>query len=274
MMILSYHQLYNCEPNSQIEKTSVRINRKISKMACRSVFKAFLLTQPEPWLPLPFISRKRSTFTRVILPHKKISTLNQNCGCKLTVNAKSHHFARNCLNEGKPSSSRNDSEQGPPQEAALKAISEVSKTERRVGQTTNVVIGGTVADDSTNEWLALDQKVNSYPTVRGFTAIGTGGNDFVQAMVYAVESVLQQPIPEGQVKQKISSGGKYISVNIGPVQVASSEQVIFLSVWVCVSLVLMSMWACTSYTVITSFAMSLTWLQSNKNSLEIINSIL
>ena len=37
--------------------------------------------------------------------------------------------------------------------------SEVSKTEGRVGQTTNVVIGGTVADDSTNEWLSLDQKV-------------------------------------------------------------------------------------------------------------------
>lgn len=38
-------------------------------------------------------------------------------------------------------------------------ISEISKTEGRVGQTTNLVIGGTVADDSTNEWLALDQKV-------------------------------------------------------------------------------------------------------------------
>lgn len=31
---------------------------------------------------------------------------------------------------------------------------------------------------------------------------------------------------KGQVKQKISSGGKYVSVNIGPVQVVSSEQVI------------------------------------------------
>ena len=38
--------------------------------------------------------------------------------------------------------------------------------------------------------------MNSYPTVRGFTAIGTGGEDFVQAMVVAVESVIQQPIPE------------------------------------------------------------------------------
>jgi len=36
---------------------------------------------------------------------------------------------------------------------------EVSKTQARVGQTTNVVIGGTVADDSTDEWLALDKKV-------------------------------------------------------------------------------------------------------------------
>nr|AFK49128.1 unknown [Lotus japonicus] len=61
-----------------------------------------------------------------------------------------------------------DDQGGPPQEAVLKAISEVSKTEGRVGQTTNMVIGGTVTDDSTNEWLALDQKVNSYPTNRGF----------------------------------------------------------------------------------------------------------
>ena len=37
--------------------------------------------------------------------------------------------------------------------------SEVSKTEGRVAQTTNVIIGGTVTDDATNEWLELDQKV-------------------------------------------------------------------------------------------------------------------
>jgi hypothetical protein len=38
--------------------------------------------------------------------------------------------------------------------------------------------------------------VNSYPTDRGFTAIGIGGEDFVHAMVDAVESVLQEPIPK------------------------------------------------------------------------------
>ncbi|KAL8142451.1 hypothetical protein V2J09_015483 [Rumex salicifolius] len=124
-----------------------------------------------------------------------------------------------------PTSSSSGDDQDPPQEAVLKAISEVSKTEGRVGQTTNVVIGGTVTDDSTDEWLTLDQKVHTYPTVRGFTAIGTGGDDFVQSMIVAVESVLQQPIPEGRVKQKLSSRGKYVSVNIGPVQVTSSEQV-------------------------------------------------
>lgn len=44
--------------------------------------------------------------------------------------------------------------------------------------------------------ILTTKQVNSYPTVRGFTAIGTGGDDFVQSMVVAVESVLQQTIPE------------------------------------------------------------------------------
>jgi hypothetical protein len=39
-------------------------------------------------------------------------------------------------------------------------------------------------------------QVNSYPTDRGFTAIGIGGDDFVQSMVVAVESVLQESIPK------------------------------------------------------------------------------
>ncbi|CAH9112880.1 unnamed protein product [Cuscuta europaea] len=129
------------------------------------------------------------------------------------------HSSRGC----KPF--KDDCNPNPPQEAVLKAISEVSKVEGRVGQTTNLVMGGTVHDDSTNEWLILDKKVNLYPTERVFTAIGTGGDNFVQAMVVAVESVIQGSILEGQVKKKDSSGGKYVSVNIGPILVLSSEQV-------------------------------------------------
>ncbi|CAL5395947.1 unnamed protein product [Camellia sinensis] len=193
-------------------------------MACRTVFRTVFLT--EPWRPLPC---NRPSFSSMPFITHKSSIPTLNCGCRIG-RVRDFQFARqtqrlNCSHNETQSSSPEDHDQGPPQEAVLKAISEVSKTEGRVGQTTNVVIGGTVTDDSTNEWLALDQKVNSYPTVRGFTAIGTGGDDFVQAMVVAVESVLQQPIPQGQVKHKLSSRGKYVSVNIGPVRVISSEQV-------------------------------------------------
>ncbi|KAL1565293.1 hypothetical protein AAHA92_07531 [Salvia divinorum] len=163
-------------------------------MACRIALRTVFLTEQR--LPLSFIHSNFSSFR----PVTKISKSNPSCGCRTSANSKSYQFSRYCSNKGDSSPSADDSEQGPPQEAVLKAISEVSKAEG-------------------------DQKVNSYPTVRGFTAIGTGGNDFVQAMVVAVESVLQMPIPEGQVKRKISSGGKYVSVNIGPVQVISSEQV-------------------------------------------------
>ncbi|XP_057811165.1 uncharacterized protein LOC131025423 [Salvia miltiorrhiza] len=182
-------------------------------MACRSV----------SWPPLPTLSEKRSNFAPRSLPHKKLSNQDPNCGRKLTSNhkSKSHHFVMNCLNNGKSDFPQQDQ----PQDALLKAISEVSRREGRVGQATIVVFGGSVSGDSTSGWLALDRKLNSYPRKRGFTAIGTGGDDFVQAMVYAVESVVQRPIPQGQVRQKISSRGKYVSVKIGPVQVASSEQV-------------------------------------------------
>ncbi|XP_021999257.1 uncharacterized protein LOC110896125 isoform X3 [Helianthus annuus] len=123
--------------------------------------------------------------------------------CRIT--RRMHHRFNCSHHDENLSSTEDDGDQEPPQEAVLKVIS--------------------VTDDSSDEWLTLDQKVNTYPTVRGFTAIGTGGDDFVQAMVIAVESVVQHPIPQGNVKQKMSSGGKYVSVNIGPVQVVSSEQV-------------------------------------------------
>ncbi|KAG0456609.1 hypothetical protein HPP92_024397 [Vanilla planifolia] len=171
-------------------------------MACGTVLRSVVLT--EPW------RSARSSFSRVIRPIFRGPTESLSVRCSL---------------RGVPFPASPQDDQGPPQEAVLKAISEVSKSEGRVAHTTNVIIGGTVKDDATTEWLALDQKVNSYPTVRGFTAIGTGGDDFVNAMIVAVESVLQEPIPEDRVTQKLSSRGKYVSVNIGPIRVVSSEQV-------------------------------------------------
>uniref|UniRef100_A0A7N0UX75 Uncharacterized protein n=1 Tax=Kalanchoe fedtschenkoi TaxID=63787 RepID=A0A7N0UX75_KALFE len=192
-------------------------------MACRTAVRSVFLTT-EPWGPV-----RRSFTSESRYPFRRTSSVPRSRGGFRIARAPGDfHLSRPIR---RISSSDNDNasvsgdEQGPPQEAILKAIAEVSKAEGRVGQTTNVVIGGTVTHDATNEWLELDQKVNSYPTVRGFTAIGTGGDDFVQSMVVAVESVIQQPIPEGRITQKISSRGKYVSVNIGPVRVVSSEQV-------------------------------------------------
>ncbi|XVE92123.1 hypothetical protein REPUB_Repub01dG0070000 [Reevesia pubescens] len=134
-------------------------------MACRTVMRSVFVT--EPWRPL----QRNGYFHSVkVLGSFGISTAKRgSCGCYGTVvRARDIHFGKrtqklNCSHNGTPSSSstseEDDLDQGPPQEAVLKAISEVSKTEGRVGQTTNVVIGGTVANDSTNEWLALDQKV-------------------------------------------------------------------------------------------------------------------
>lgn len=190
-------------------------------MACRTVMRSVVLLSSEPW-------RRPSG-------HLSVATVSSSSSSSFPSRLSLRRSARvfhsssplRCRSDGEnghPSSSQQEGDQSPPQEVVLKAIS-VSKTEGRVAQTTNVIIGGTVTDDATNEWLELDQKVNSYPMVRGFTAIGTGGEDFVQAMVVAVESVLQEPIPKGQVSQKMSSRGKYVSVNIGPIRVVSSEQV-------------------------------------------------
>ncbi|KAJ4756058.1 phosphoribosylformylglycinamidine synthase [Rhynchospora pubera] len=173
-------------------------------MATRTLVRCSSVLFSEPW---------RSSFQHLSVPSR----------VRVRVSRQTPFFALRCSHgDSNPASS---DDQDPPQEAVLKAISEVSKAEGRVAQTMNVVLGGTVTDDSTNEWLDLDKKVNSYPSVRGFTAIGTGGDDFVRSMVVAVESVVQEPIPQGRVSQKRSSMGKYVSVNIGPIRVVSSEQV-------------------------------------------------
>ncbi|GKB54888.1 hypothetical protein Tco_0905641 [Tanacetum coccineum] len=59
--------------------------------------------------------------------------------------------------------------------------------------------------------------VNVYPTVRGFMAIGTGGDDFVQAMVVVVESVLQHQIPQDRDNSwdSISKGSHVVSIFFG-----------------------------------------------------------
>ncbi|CAN1313514.1 hypothetical protein LINPERPRIM_LOCUS28980 [Linum perenne] len=162
-------------------------------MACRAVLRSVFVT--EPWRPL-HQTRRLYSFPATTVEFSVSGLYSRSVRHRRRFHSGELNRLNCSSNGGVPEAEFEHEDQEPPQEAVLKAISEVSKTEGRVGQTTNVVIGGTVADDSTNEWLDLDKKVNTYPTVRGFTAIGTGGDDFVQAMVVAVESVIQQPIPQ------------------------------------------------------------------------------
>ncbi len=41
-------------------------------------------------------------------------------------------------------------------------VAEVSKVEGRVAQTTNMVLGGTVSEDTPDEWNIIDQKVRFF----------------------------------------------------------------------------------------------------------------
>ncbi|XP_024989768.1 uncharacterized protein LOC112524244 [Cynara cardunculus var. scolymus] len=198
-------------------------------MARRALIKAVSLE--ELWRT----SVDRTSFS-LYLSRQKFQTpiSSGRCRCKIITNVRDCCSERridpqiNCSRDENLSSSSSvvaENSHEPPQEVDLQIVSDTSKTEGRVGQTTNMVFGGTVIDGSTCEWLTLNQKVNTYPSVRRFTAIGIGGDDFVQSMVGAVESVIQHSIPQAHVKQRVSSGGKYVSVNIGPVQVISREQV-------------------------------------------------
>lgn len=67
-------------------------------------------------------------------------------------------------------------------------------------------------------------QVNKYPSQRVFTAIGTGGDDFKDNMLKAVEAVVGTVHMEC-VSERPSSGGKYVSVRIGPVWVEAADQV-------------------------------------------------
>lgn len=67
------------------------------------------------------------------------------------------------------------------------------------------------------------RQVNEYPGQRTFKAIGSGGQDFVDAMVACAEKVVG-PLHEECVSQRPSTKGNYVSVTIS-VWVESPDQV-------------------------------------------------
>ncbi|KAG2445914.1 hypothetical protein HXX76_000517 [Chlamydomonas incerta] len=88
---------------------------------------------------------------------------------------------------------------------------------------TGSAASATSSQDWIEDWRRSDAKVNKYPDMREFTAVGAGGEDFKAAMVKCVEDVVGGPAP---VTTRESSGGNYVSVRVGPVRVESPEQVL------------------------------------------------
>lgn len=86
----------------------------------------------------------------------------------------------------------------------------------------NLVLG---ADDSIDNWRLLDEKVNTYPFVREFKTIGSGGEDFVLSMMAAAASVTGEQMPRDMVRVRQSSSAKYQAVHLW-VRVTSGDEVI------------------------------------------------
>ncbi|KIZ01420.1 hypothetical protein MNEG_6539 [Monoraphidium neglectum] len=78
-------------------------------------------------------------------------------------------------------------------------------------------------DNSEEAWRCIDKRVNVYPHLREFTAIGSGGSSFRQSMVNAVQAVVGHV---ERVTQRQSTSGRYVSVTVGPVLVSSADDIL------------------------------------------------
>lgn len=75
-----------------------------------------------------------------------------------------------------------------------------------------------------NHHTTLMLQVNQYPGHRDFKAIGSGGDDFKQAIVRAVENIVG-PVHQDRVMERPSSQGKFISITLRDIKVQSPDQV-------------------------------------------------
>jgi uncharacterized protein len=72
----------------------------------------------------------------------------------------------------------------------------------------------------------VDEVVNEYPCGRVFTAIGVQEDGFRESMVSCVEKSLNCAVHPEAIVERPSSGGKYVSVKIGPVIVSCADEVV------------------------------------------------
>ena len=107
-------------------------------------------------------------------------------------------------------------------EALRESLGGVSNAQGRVARSTNVVLG---INETEEKWRELDEQVNEYPGQREFKVIGSGGDDFVMAMTACVAAHVGT-VHEECVTSRLSSGGKWVSVTIGPVWVEEPAQML------------------------------------------------
>lgn len=76
------------------------------------------------------------------------------------------------------------------------------------------------------EWRDVDAKVNEYPLMRSFVAVGTGGEAFVTDVAAVVGRVLGREVGGDAVSSRPSKRGTYVSATVGPVRVDTPDQVV------------------------------------------------
>lgn len=101
----------------------------------------------------------------------------------------------------------------------MSSLADIHRASGRAASGLNLVLG---LDNSEEAWRCIDRRVNTYPSLRSFTAIGSGGSSFRLSMVSAVQAVVGRV---ELVSQRASSGGRYVSVTVGPVLVTSPDDV-------------------------------------------------
>jgi len=117
-------------------------------------------------------------------------------------------------------------------DALIQSLSAVVRNEGRGQSGTNVVLGSEAGKAATDEehvskWKELDERLGTeYPSMRNFKAIGAAEESYAEMVRETVSRGIGYAVPPMMVAKRASSTGKYWTVDVGPVEVKSQEQLV------------------------------------------------